>query len=103
MKRVAVTMVRIYLTEEKAHLDKLMSFLHDQEKVRGVTVFRGISGFGKSGVMHSSSLLDMSLNLPVIVEFYDLPDKVNQILDNLDTMIEPGHIVSWAAEVNMKD
>ena len=103
MKRVAVKMVRIYLTEEKAHLDKLMSFLHDQEKVRGVTVFRGISGFGKSGVMHSSSLLDMSLNLPVIVEFYDLPDKVNQILDNLDTMIEPGHIVSWAAEVNMKD
>ena len=103
MKREAVKMVRIYLTEEKAQLDKLMTFLHDQEKVRGVTVFRGISGFGKSGVMHSSSLLDMSLNLPVIVEFYDLPDKVNQILDDLDTMIEPGHIVSWAAEVNMKD
>jgi len=107
MKRVAVKMVRIYLTEEKAHLDKLMAFLHDQEKVRGVTVFRGISGFGKSGVMHSSSLMDMSLNLPVVIEFYDLPEKINQILEDLDTipgtMIEPGHIVSWAAEMNMKD
>jgi len=103
MKQVAVKMVRIYLTEEKAHLDKLMAFLHDQEKVRGVTVFRGISGFGKSGVMHSSSLLDMSLNLPVVVEFYDRPEKIEQILEGLDAMIEPGHIVSWAAEANLKD
>lgn len=103
MNLMAVKVVRIYLTEEKAQLDKLMAILHDQEKVRGVTVFRGISGFGKSGVMHSSSLLDMSLNLPVIIEFYDLPDKVARILKHLDTMIEPGHIVSWAAEVNMKD
>jgi len=111
MKRVAVKMVRIYLTEAKAHLDTLMAFLHDKEKVRGVTVFRGISGYGKSGVMHSSSLLDMSLNLPVVIEFYDCPDKVDQILEDLETMtdtgsgtmIEPGHIVSWAAEINMKD
>ncbi|HED17126.1 MAG TPA: DUF190 domain-containing protein [Gammaproteobacteria bacterium] len=106
MKRVAVKMVRIYLTEEKAHLDKLMAYLHDQEKVRGVTVFRGISGYGKSGVIHSSSLLDMSLNLPVVVEFYDFAEKIDQILENIDklpgTMIEPGHIVSWAAEANLK-
>ncbi len=103
MNRMAVTVVRIYLTEEKAQLDKMMTFLHDTEQVRGVTVFRGISGFGKSGVMHSSSLLDMSLNLPVVIEFYDLPDKVAKILEDLDTMIGPGHIVSWAAEVNTKD
>lgn len=103
MKTENVTMVRIYLTEEKAHLEKLMKHLHDKEKVRGVTVFRGISGFGKSGVMHSSSLLDMSLNLPVIVEFFDENSKVEQILEHLNTFIEPGHIVSWPAQVNMKD
>lgn len=97
-----VTMVRIYLTEEKAHLEKLMSLLHDQEKVHGVTVFRGISGFGRSGVVHSSSLLDMSLNLPVVVEFFDLPEKATQIIEHLDTFIESGHIVSWSANINMK-
>ena len=97
-----VTVVRIYLTEEKAHLEKLMSLLHDQEKVRGVTVFRGISGFGKSGVVHSSSLLDMSLNLPVVVEFFDIPEKIDRIIEHLNTFIEPGQIVSWSANINMK-
>lgn len=100
--KAVVTMVRIYLTEEKAHLEKLMSLLHDQEKVRGVTVFRGISGFGKSGVVHSSSLLDMSLNLPVVVEFFDIPEKAEQIIEHLNTFIEPGHIVSWSANINME-
>jgi uncharacterized protein len=103
MKTEDVVMVRIYLTEEKAHLKNLLARLHDWEKVRGVTVFRGISGFGKSGVMHSSTLLDMSLNLPVIVEFFDTADKVDAILEHLNTFIEPGHIVSWPARINVKD
>lgn len=92
-----VTMVRIYLTESEAHLKTLMEHLHDREQVRGVTVFRGISGFGKSGKMHSSDLLDMSLNLPVVVEFFDTPEKVQAILEHLNEMLEPGHLVSWPA------
>jgi len=100
MNTEEVKMVRIYLTEEKAHLEKLMQHLHDIEKVQGVSVFRGITGYGKSGKMHSSSLLDISLNLPVILEFFDEPAKVDQILVHLNTMIEPGHIVSWLANVN---
>ena len=71
--------------------------LHDEEKVQGVTVFRGICGFGKSGKMHSSSLLDMSLDLPLVVEFFDVPEKVNSILEHIRKDIEPGHIVSWRA------
>jgi PII-like signaling protein len=103
MKTAEVTMVRIYLTEEKAHLRNLLAQLHDWDKVCGVTVFRGISGFGKSGVMHSSTLLDMSLNLPVVVEFFDTPEKVEKILEHLNTFIEPGHIVSWPAYVNKQE
>ena len=47
MKFSDVTMVRIYLTETAKLLKKLLAKLHDEEKVRGVTVFRGISGFGR--------------------------------------------------------
>lgn len=103
MKTIDVTMARVYLTEAKAHLPELMKTLHDEEQVRGVTVFRGISGFGKSGQMHSSTLLDMSLNLPVVVEFFDVPSKINQILEHLNTFIAPGHIVSWPAHVTVED
>lgn len=100
MKMTDVVMAHIYLTEGDKRLEPLLSKLHDQEKVRGVTVYRGISGFGKSGAVHSSSLLDLSLDLPVVVEFFDTADKVNAILTHLKTIIEPGHLVSWNARVN---
>jgi len=103
MKEIEVTMVRIYLTEAESKLNPLIKRLHDWEKVRGVTVFRGISGFGKSGVMHSSMLLDMSLNLPVVVEFFDEPGKVATILAHLNEMIDPGHMVHWRANLIVDD
>jgi len=97
MNKLDVTFVRIYLTEGEGRMEGLLERLHDEEKVQGVTVFRGISGFGKSGKMHSSSLLDMSLDLPLVIEFFDVPQKVNDILEHIRKDIEPGHIVSWKA------
>jgi PII-like signaling protein len=100
MNNGTVVLARIYLTEGKGQLESIMEKLHDQEKVRGVTVFRGISGFGRSGKMHSSNLLDLSMDLPVVVEFWDTPEKMKQILEHFSASMEPGHIVSWTAEVN---
>ena len=100
MKTMEVTVVRIYLTEGDRQLRPLLVCLHDQERVRGVTAFRGIAGFGKSGKMHSAGLLDMSLDLPLVVEFFDEPEKVERILEHLGEKIEPGHILYWSASVN---
>ena len=97
MNKLDVTFVRIYLTESEGLMEDLLKRLHDEEKVQGVTVFRGISGFGKSGKLHSSSLLDMSLDLPLVMEFFDVPHKVDSILEHIRKDIEPGHIVSWPA------
>lgn len=96
-----VTMVRVYLTEGQHQYQRVMGYLHDEARVAGVTAFRGIAGFGQSGKMHSSTLLDMSLNLPLIMEFFDVPEKVDRALEQLNTFIKPGHIVSWPATVNM--
>lgn len=95
----AVTMVRVYLTEAEAKLPGLMAYLHDESKVRGVTVFRGITGFGRSGAMHSATLIDMSMDLPIVVEFFDEPDKVDHMLTKLCDFVEPGHIVAWPARM----
>lgn len=97
---INVTMVRIYLTEADAQLNPLLKRLHDEEQVKGVTAFRGIAGFGASGKLHSSTLVDLSLDLPVVVEFFDTPEKVEKILQHLSVDIKPGHMVHWAAEVN---
>jgi len=100
MIQVEVTMVRIYITEGQHQYQRLMALLHDEEKVRGVTAFRGIAGFGRSGTMHSSSLIDISLDLPLVLEFFDRPEKVKRVLKDLKRMVKPGHVVSWPAYVN---
>ncbi|ROR32152.1 DUF190 domain-containing protein [Inmirania thermothiophila] len=100
MKRIEVTVVRIYITEGGGLLRDLLRRLHDEEKVRGVTVFRGITGFGRSGRMHSASLVDLGMDLPVVVEFFDLPERVEQILHDLRDVIPAGHAVWWTARLN---
>jgi PII-like signaling protein len=99
MKATDVTCVRVYLTEAEGKLEHLLECLHDDQKVLGVTVYRGISGFGRHGRMHSSSLLDISLNLPLVIEFFDAPEKTATIIEYLYTQLDPGHIVSWPATV----
>jgi PII-like signaling protein len=102
MKFSEVIMVRIYLTEAEKLMKSLLAKLHDEEKVQGVTVFRGVSGFGRSGVVHSSTLLDLSLDLPMVIEFFDEPAKVKRILTHLSSILPAGHVVTWAAKVNEK-
>ena len=101
MNATDVTVVRIYLTEGEAQLNNLLKRLHDWEHLRGVTVFRGIAGFGEDGKLHTSRLMDLSLNLPLVVEFFDTPDKVAQTMEHLAEDIKPGHMLSWGAKVNM--
>ena len=95
-----VSVVRVYLTEGETQLKTLIKRLRDWEKLRGVTIFRGISGFGSSGVIHGADLVDLSLNLPMVVEFFDTPDKIDQIWEHLNQIIKPGHMVRWNAQVN---
>ncbi|WP_455217087.1 DUF190 domain-containing protein [Kaarinaea lacus] len=99
IKNTDVLVARVYLTEAKAHLESLVKKLNDDHKVQGVTVFRGIAGFGKSGHIHSSSLLDMSLDLPMVVEFFDEPAKAQALVDELYELVGPGHIVTWPAQL----
>lgn len=100
MMTTEVTMVRIYLTEGDHQFRQLLDFLHKEEQVCGVTAFRGIAGFGKSGKAHESNLLDISLDLPLVIEFFDRPEKAAKILQDLNRIVEPGHVVSWPARVN---
>jgi PII-like signaling protein len=48
--------------------------------------------------MHEAGLLDVSLDLPVIIEFFDRPEKVAEVLSLIYEMVGPGHIVSWPSQ-----
>ena len=100
MSQTEVTMVRVYLTEQDVHLKDLLAQLNARHQVRGATVFRGVAGFGESGVMHSSSLLDLSMDLPMILEFFDRPERAQAAVDWLETLVGTGCIVCWNARIN---
>ena len=103
MKTIEVTMVRVYLSETNAHLPTLIKRLNDWGKVKGVTVFRGIAGFGESGKIHSSLLMSIADddNLPVVLEFFDDPPKAQDMIEWIHNIIGPGHIISWTASLSV--
>lgn len=99
MKTIPVLVVRIYITESSGLLHKIVDYLKKEAKVRGISVFRAISGFGESG-NHMTSLVDLSLDLPLAVEFFDHKEKVEAALEALSKIVKPEHIITWQANAN---
>jgi len=92
-------MVRIYLREGEHLLPDLLRKLHDEEQVAGVTVSRGVAGFSSDGQIHVASLIDLSLDLPLIVEFYDRPERAEAVVASLKRKFALPHIVTWPASL----
>ena len=101
MNQTDVTVVRVYCSEQGHQHRKIIELLHDRHRVAGVTAFRGIAGFGQSGSLHEAGLLDLSLDLPIVIEFFDRPDVVATVLPLLNDIVGPGHIVAWSAKANL--
>src|SRR5438034_7455422 len=59
-----------------------------KEGIAGATVLRGILSFGASSRIHTAKLLDLSMDLPIIVEIVDHEEKINQYLETANQMIE---------------
>ena len=77
----------------------ILNYLKSEVKIRGISVFRAISGYGESGE-HSASFVDLSLNLPLVIEFFDNKKKVEVALSHLSEMLNPEHIIFWDAKAN---
>ena len=97
MKTKEITIARIYTLEGHDQLNQALDILRDEEKMFGVTIIRGIAGFGQNREVHTSSLLTLSLELPLIIEFYDEPEKVEKAIQLLKSRLDFKHIVSWSA------
>jgi uncharacterized protein len=56
----------------------------------GATVLRGFLGFGANSRIHTSKVLRLSEDLPVVVEIVDAEEKIEAFLPELDAMIGEG-------------
>ena len=74
------------------------NYLHDlnemlkKEGIAGATVLRGIAGFGKTSVIHTTSILRLSTDLPIVIEITDKKENIDRIRPKLDEVIEEGLI-----------
>ena len=97
-----VTLVRIYIKEADhgKHgnlMQEILRLLHDQHRVAGITVFRGIAGFGASGEVYSADILRLNVDLPLVIEFFDEPKVVDAALKLIRDLVPDEHIVHWPA------
>ncbi|MFI4918858.1 MAG: DUF190 domain-containing protein [Legionellales bacterium] len=99
MKTIEVMVVRVYIMESSHLLKKTVSYLKNEAKIRGISVFRAIEGFGETGD-HGISMVDLSLDLPLVIEFFDSKDKIELVLEYLNKTIKPEHMIFWSAQTN---
>jgi PII-like signaling protein len=65
----------------------------------GVTVTRGIEGFGREKRISSSRILDLSFHLPIIIEIIDSPEKIVEAIPEIREMMEEGLLMTTDVEV----
>jgi PII-like signaling protein len=90
------TLMRIHIGEsDKWHskpLHEAIVELLRKEGFSGVTVLRGVGGYGGSSIYHTDKLLRLSQDLPIVLEVIEGQERIDQILPRLDEMVEGGLI-----------
>jgi len=95
-KESEAVLLRIFVGEDDKYDGKplykhLLEFFK-KEKMAGVTVLRGIDGFGKSSHLHTTSILRLSTDLPIVIECVDKKENMDKIKPMLDKIIKEGLI-----------
>jgi PII-like signaling protein len=67
----------------------------------GATVTRGIMAFGASSRIHAAKFLELSLDLPIVIECVETQENIDAILPELDTMVSGGLITLERVNVIM--
>ncbi len=70
-----------------------------EQHLAGATVLRGAMGFGASSRLHTSKILRLSEDLPLVIEIVDSEDKINAFLPTLDGMMTSGLITMEKVQV----
>src|SRR5204862_1171803 len=63
-----------------------------REGLAGATVLRGIEGFGADSHLHTSRILRLSEDLPVVIEIVDTPEQIDRVVPILDEMVGEGMV-----------
>lgn len=96
-------LIRLYLGEAdhlegKPAYQAIVAFLRERG-MAGATVLRGIEGFGANAHLHTTRILRLSEDLPILIEVVDEEARIREILPELDAMVGDGLITLERVEV----
>ena len=87
-------LLRIFIGESDKHAGRpLYEWIVAQARVHGLagaTVLRGLEGFGAHSRIHTAKILQLSEDLPLIIEIVDTKEKIEAFLPFIDDAIQEG-------------
>ena len=87
-------LLRIFIGEaDKWHhrpLYEAIVFKAREMGMAGATVLRGPMGFGAHSHLHTSKILRLSMDLPIVIEIVDSEENINKLVPVLDEMVQDG-------------
>ncbi|MFD3006527.1 DUF190 domain-containing protein [Thermus tengchongensis] len=96
-------LLRIFVGESDRHggrpLYEAIVLEAKRQGLAGATVFKGFMGFGAHSRIHTAKVLQLSEDLPVMVEIVDAEEKIRAFLPVLDEMVKEGLVTLEKVEV----
>jgi len=96
-------LLRIYVGESDTwHGRPLYQAIVERVRAEGLaaaTVIRGIEGFGAESHIHTSRILRLSEDLPVLIEIADTAERIDHVLPILDEMVSEGLVTVENVEI----
>jgi hypothetical protein len=87
-------LLRIFIDEtDKRGRRPLYEVIVEEARKRGMagaTVLKGVLGFGAHSRIHTTKILRLSEDLPMVIEIVDKPERIAEFLPDLDKMIPEG-------------
>jgi len=102
-QRIDATLLRIFIGDRDKHghlpLYEAIVLKARESHLAGATVLRSPMGFGKSSRMHTTKILQLSSDMPLVIEIVDVPEKIEGFLPVLDEMMEGGLVTLEKVQV----
>lgn len=80
--------------------DAVINALRNAE-ISGATVLRGVCGYGGSAVLHTTHVLRLSEDLPMVIEAVDTVEKINAVLPEIQKLVGSGLMTTQDVDIHV--